>query len=469
MQVTLEFIIFVLIFVGAFADPWDSSNNPTAFDDNSVYSYKLSSLASFGTLTKIPWSDTYWPSYQSGIARRWNAPEPQDFSYSFYTKEELLNMTQQQLMTLSPAEKYDLYLGDYKFPLVQSEWRRTSPDDATWEGLCHGWAVAAMVYGEPHPIIVTNPDNITVPFGSSDIKALLTYWDAVYQTNTDTQFMGQRCNFDLNADPSKLDFPACADLNAGSQFVLMANLISKDIGYVIDRDRSIQVWNQPVYGYDGSIVENRTATNTSAPGTVREVRIQMTLYWVRELVPSWVAQPPYILTFALDFWLELSDNETILGGSWNSYNRPDFAWNMVPSDFADYFAPLSLLYYQSTGTQAPTKPSSALETKITPVVLTTNHGTISHFNYANNEVKKWSIAAPAGTRRILIEFEAFSTEKYRDVLKIYKGKNGNGVIVAVFHGDQIPEPVIVDGDGALIVFQSDPQEEGKGFQLKYTF
>lgn len=45
-----------------------------------------------------------------GIAHRWNSPNPQDFSYRLYTKDQLLTMSQAQIRQLSPAEKYDIYV-----------------------------------------------------------------------------------------------------------------------------------------------------------------------------------------------------------------------------------------------------------------------------------------------------------------------------------------------------------------------
>ncbi len=47
-------------------------------------------------------------------------------------------MSLDDLKILSPAEKYDIYVGRYDYPTVQSEWKRTNPEDAHWEGLCHG-------------------------------------------------------------------------------------------------------------------------------------------------------------------------------------------------------------------------------------------------------------------------------------------------------------------------------------------
>jgi hypothetical protein len=111
---------------------WDQRNDPRNFAND--YVYEFNKLLLNATLPVIPYSDTYWPSYQSGIAHRWKREKPEDFGYKFYTKKELMKGGPELVSTLSPAEKYDIFVGRYDFPTVQSEWRRTSPNDYTWEG-----------------------------------------------------------------------------------------------------------------------------------------------------------------------------------------------------------------------------------------------------------------------------------------------------------------------------------------------
>jgi hypothetical protein len=65
-------------------------------------------------------------------------PNQDNWKYHLNTKEELKQLSQQQLMELSPAEKLDILAGRYDYPTVKSERRRTSPYDEFWEGLCHG-------------------------------------------------------------------------------------------------------------------------------------------------------------------------------------------------------------------------------------------------------------------------------------------------------------------------------------------
>jgi hypothetical protein len=55
-------------------------------------------------------------SHSIGIAHRWNSPNPQDFSYRLNTKDQLKKMSLSDLRQLSPAEKYDIYIGELSLP-----------------------------------------------------------------------------------------------------------------------------------------------------------------------------------------------------------------------------------------------------------------------------------------------------------------------------------------------------------------
>ena len=207
-----------MIAVATLAAAWDRANDPSqfAFLISGEFSYKLSELKESVKLKDQPWSDTYWPNYRSGIAQRWFAKDPQDYNYTLYTVDELRNLTTDEKKALSPAEKYSIYIGRYDYPLVRSEWMRTSKEDPRWEGICHGWAPAAAHYKEPEPIDVVNDDGILVPFGSSDIKALLSYYVGQYDRGEPTAFVGRRCNSNLGpySDRSLRANPECADLDA---------------------------------------------------------------------------------------------------------------------------------------------------------------------------------------------------------------------------------------------------------------
>ena len=44
------------------------------------------------------------------------------------------------------------------------------------------------------------------------------------------------------------------------------------------------------------------------------------------------------------YWLELDENDSIIGGSWVSEGRPDFLWTQKVPEFYGYFERLKELY-----------------------------------------------------------------------------------------------------------------------------
>src|SRR5207253_1035327 len=95
------------------------------------YQSKFSDLPLTGAVNteSIPWSDSYWPGNRAGIANRWNSPFDRMFSYVPPSLPLLKSMTQDRIALLSPAEKYDIYMGRYDYPTVAFERGRTSPYD----------------------------------------------------------------------------------------------------------------------------------------------------------------------------------------------------------------------------------------------------------------------------------------------------------------------------------------------------
>ncbi|EQC50486.1 hypothetical protein [Bacteriovorax sp. DB6_IX] len=360
---------------------WDRENDPYRLGLDYMtrtyrYINKFSSLELSGSLDQRPWSGDYWPTYKGGIAYRWNDSGYDDetrFSYQLYTKAQLRKLTQQQLASLSPAEKYDLLLGEYQYPLVNHELQRTQVlrtdpehpsfdfdfDIPTWEGLCHGWAPATLLFANPAPVKLENPDGIQIPFGASDIKALLTFF--MHYSESRSWFLGKRCNVDFNELRQRfddgeisyeelrrsLDRAECLDVNAGSFHIALANQISRlNEGFIVDITRDFEVWNQPVFAYDAHIVkELNPREDQRAFGTDKVIRIYLELHYVIERAQHWDYREN-----ARDFSskhyqydLELNKKGEIIGGEWISEDRPDFLWKQDRAEFKGYFQDLERL------------------------------------------------------------------------------------------------------------------------------
>ena len=155
-------------------EAWSGENNPFLLGGN--FNQYFDELPRTARLHTLPWSDSYWQSNKGGISYRWRTKSKNYFDYRLPTKGQIFNMSMSQLADLSPAEKYDIFMGRYDFPTVKLERERTSRQDKKWEGICHGWAPAALHFTEPHPVLIDSVDGVAVPFGSSDVKALLSYY-----------------------------------------------------------------------------------------------------------------------------------------------------------------------------------------------------------------------------------------------------------------------------------------------------
>ncbi|NBX18247.1 MAG: hypothetical protein EBR09_12865 [Proteobacteria bacterium] len=346
---------------------WDAVNNPAnILPNNKMLERRFDKLkmAAESVSNVRPWSDSYWPNHRGGLAWRWNASPSPDFkTYPLPSKEQVAKMSLKERLALSPAEKYDILTGNWNYPLVDYERKRNNPTDEKWRGLCNGWAAASANFKEPRPVVVKSPEGIDVPFGASDVKALLALYMAQF-ADGGVRLVGARCNTQAKAGwetTGDTGFPQglseCQDVNAGSFHLLLTNYIgewSKPL--VGDLVNGAEVWNYPIYEYKSYILGEQPPTaGKAAPGTVREIKLQTDVRIKIEL------DPPNLQNFtetnqhdvgdyrlSYQYVLELNANGEIIGGEWISPLHPDFMWTQpAPSEFKLYFGKLGELYEAS--------------------------------------------------------------------------------------------------------------------------
>jgi hypothetical protein len=356
--------IAVLAFsTAALAVPFKGSNDPKFFNAvaSSPMKTEFSALPLEGKLrdTTLGWSETYWPSNMGGIAYRWNSKNPQPFKYKLLTKAEVMAATEDQLSELSPAELYDIAMGDYNYTLTKKVLKSVKPTDLWWEGICHGWSQAASNYSEPAPVVIKNKDGVNVPFGSSDVKGLLAQHDA-YNSKGIFVRVGDRCGVKGKvkgeeseedgpiSQPSERDAnsPKCSDVNAGAFHVVLTNMIGiNSQGFVADVDRYNDVWNQPVSAYSSELVGEVPVTEREAKSGVKtKLQMKTVMIYGEELVfyspeeealgtLGFVSKEPVTNTphqtnrkKTYEYIVELDVNGKIIGGTWISETRPDMLW-----------------------------------------------------------------------------------------------------------------------------------------------
>ncbi|MBF0297848.1 MAG: hypothetical protein HQK51_03965 [Oligoflexia bacterium] len=337
---------------------WDNRNNPdniSAYLQSSKFEYNLSNLPTKGSLDYRPWPDNYWPDYKRGLADRWlkiNNRRPR--SKLTPNKRLVLKMRPNQIAQLSPAEKYDIYTGNFNYPLTRKELNRTRGQSPKWQGICEGWAVASLYFKEPGPVVVESIDGITIPFGASDIKALLSHLQAK-SNNSRTYMAGNRCNKNFSVLRTTVRDSACLDVNAGAFHVITANMLGiYRKGFILDRVTDLEVWNHPVFSFSSKILGFQSPTSDAADTTVKEAIVSTTITYTNEVGPSFYpqnsennAREDFHIDKEYKYILELNSTDDIVGGKWISRDYPDFMWIQEAAKLTGTHAPLARLYESS--------------------------------------------------------------------------------------------------------------------------
>lgn len=373
-------------------EAWDSRNSPASMEDmftSENFSTKFSDLPLSAALSKTPWSGDYWATYRGGISYRWlpalnSGRRTEHYAYKVLSESDIAAASENNFINLSPAEKYDLYREDNSFALTRFERDRTrvlrtveenieydaSFDIPSWEGLCHSWAPATIVFESPNPVTlksITGKHEIT--FGASDVKALLTHF-LDYERAASSYFLGSRCNYDFSKLQEQYDNGEitieelnavkknsfCKGVNPGSFHIVIANQIGlKDEGFILDRTRDAEVWNQPVVSYEVETTTSDREGNdlaiyeTAAPGTTEIVSVKMKMKYTTEIAHSFnnTDRQNSLVTENYEYYLELNSSGEIIGGEWLTENRPDFMWKEQTPGFDGYYSELKDIYEAS--------------------------------------------------------------------------------------------------------------------------
>ncbi len=321
-------------------------------------------------LTHQPWSDDYWAIAKGILGARYADPNKEntaDWKEAFGFVEEApattyVEKNNQDL--LSPAEKYDLLVGDKNFTLTGAMWAEgkqyydASGSVETWMGICHGWSPASyMVPRATKPVKVVAPDGTKLTFFPADIKALSSLLWA--KNEYETRFVGGRCN---TKDPKRdangrIIEQGCFDTNPGTWHQTIVNQIGvSNRSFVMDATFDYQVWNQPVvsYTYRYFNPETKKAATTLAQAKVAMsdftsdkfksyrskdarsvVGVEMEVEYVVETQPAQrdTDSNEYDITTTAIYRydLELDQNGVIKGGEWYTNIHPDFTWTPAPN------------------------------------------------------------------------------------------------------------------------------------------
>ena len=317
-------------------------------------------------LNNVPWASDNWPTVRGGISYRWQSPlqtkNYKHFLYQIPSASELAAMQDHEIDALSPAEKYDLWLGrsdlttrdsvtgrQRAFMLDSVKYNITErgvDEIPFWTGICNGWSLAAI--NEPYPaksVRVTSPSGRTINFYGSDIQALISqvYFD--YQPGITIARLGALCSEPtpaINAD-GRIISPACRDSNPMSFHLALGKVLSKGQSFVIDINPTTETINQPAVGYSLTFSNKRFIQSDykeAASNATQLVDVKVDFYYTLETLVGKESFTPkqmadLIKTIVYEYTLELDDQNKIVGGEWaRGSNVPDFLWrpSEMPND-----------------------------------------------------------------------------------------------------------------------------------------
>lgn len=327
MKFTLLALLFTVSVTQVYA--WERDNDPR--DLLGEYTSQMDLLPMSSELSQIPWSDSGWGRSKGGIAYRWQR-EDASLRYRILDERDVKRLSPSELQTLSPAEKFDLLNNDYTFSFTEKIKRQNPLNRPEWEGICHGWSLASIHHPQGKPTTFTNKSGLKIPFGSSDIAAILSYYYA-HVKKGGIRLIGRRCNGNIDSTSS-----ACLDINPGAFHLVLGNMIGlRGKAFIMDVSQDYQVFNVPVAGYESTVLDERVA------GANLEVLIQSDVKYIVEGQQIW---EPFDLqneaVHRYEYWLEINPQNEIIGGRWESKLRPDFVWYADKDKLRREYAPFDL-------------------------------------------------------------------------------------------------------------------------------
>lgn len=239
-----------------------------------------------------PWSGTYWPDRVGGVAAHYRLIgqtaarflQKPEKNYKKFTKRhnrywrDYAKLTENEIGVLSPAEKYDLLVGDHDFTFTRRVWEGINQQNkaydglAVWSGICNGWTSSSIELNRPRRSVYAKaPDGKVIPFYPDDLKALASVlWahNRIFDNTTMADGTPAMVNYGMRCDqkkPKRRDgqiiplqegefarsADECRDLNPGVFHLATVNRIGvQGKGYVMDKDYNKTVNNHVVYGYD---------------------------------------------------------------------------------------------------------------------------------------------------------------------------------------------------------------------------
>lgn len=324
--------------------------------DQPIFNLKQLGSITQGQVKNKLWSDDYWAKYAGGLAYRYmepgfwldiNNPKPNDWKvpglHILRNRPAATLIREGRTDFLSPAEKYDLLVGDSGYSLTRAFIHEINSKTEPWEGSCDGWAYAAFNEAPPvKSVKVRNLAGQLITFYPSDVRALLTLLYSGYRVSS----FGGRCglaNPGVDAQGRVID-ENCRDTSPADFHKVLVNQVGiGKRGFSVDTDYAKELWNQPVksfklryfnpqtrlsfsHGYHAKVHKSQFSRDKfsayrDSRGT-HIVAVDLEVHYQKEALPKAAAQlPPShdnktdIASYRYDLELDMAGN--IIGGEWD--------------------------------------------------------------------------------------------------------------------------------------------------------
>jgi hypothetical protein len=340
-------------------------------------------------LAETPWSSDFWPDVKGSIADPYNetgagfGQRKREVWRASSTGEKIMeailpenrpglvkrvslqqsiaqgssSVSDEKIDNLSPAEKYDMLLGDVDFSLTRSIIKMVDERSDyglvnSGAGVCHGWSPASLNVPRPlHAVTLMSPLGRPVTFYPDDIKALAAFLWGKTSARPSFQSSGWKCQTGGRQDArGRSADPRCFNANPAFLHLVAINQIGLNHrGFAMDKSFGAGVWNYPAFSYEikyfnvmdrlpyvGLSYEEAKAPLTAhsrdpyaayrAPGTQAILGVQIKIgYGLENHHPSHrLTDDPSqdkTETTTLRYDLELGANDEILGGEWREFEN----------------------------------------------------------------------------------------------------------------------------------------------------
>lgn len=328
-EISMRFFVILFFFICTLnvqASYMRGNNSPFRFAKRLEMTFLKLPLEGKIKNSRLAWPGSHWADHLGGIAHRWSSGEPLNFTYVSPQLNDLRSMPEYKIDELSPAEKFDIYRGDYRYSTVRSVYKKASPRENKWHGICHGTAPASLNHNEPIAKTMTNRNGVKVHFYASDIKALLSYYYA-YHAGTRATLIGARCNV-RSSRYRGARRERCLDVNAASFHLIITNFLGlMNKPFIADTDRYSEVWNHVASKFSSYIVDQ---AQSPVRGATIRYRVQSEVSYASAIAPKFGpvlgTEDAVYHDENYDYYLDVDQNGKIIAGEWISETRPDFLW-----------------------------------------------------------------------------------------------------------------------------------------------